>query len=1153
MKIDFTKLICLLCALFAGGVAAQAQNPEVVVQSGHPRIVEKIAFSANGEMLASADAGGIIKLWDLATYKEARTINMGLSEINGAPNAMAFSPDDKWLFVLAQDRSAHVFEVASGRKVSQHDKSGKYLNLSGAAIHIQKMLAAQLTDDEDIQVINLKDGKEKFVFSFPATNDLKLNHFQSVVFSPDGNLLAGALTGGRVVLVNTATAKPFRIFKSGEASCLSFSADGGTLAVYEKDEKAGIHVIKLRAITSEQIKRTIDLKTGEATSLAFSPNGKTLAAIVKTKNEKEDLDEYALRLWDLTTGQEIRAPATDYVSSFWQLTEVRFNPDGQTLAIAAGDVTEGRIYLRDVGTAREIAQLKRQSSDVNAIRYLKNGQFVAEATGLRFWDLTRGRQIINQTLAEHALSADGQRLAAYNTLLRTFEVAEVDSGKQICRLEEKNFNITSNALVFSPDDRFLLVHAHPTFNPRPEDRLMLFDVATGKWLFSFPDNARIVAFSRDGKRLAYGVTIDEKNRKFALKIWDVDGRRELQAVPLQSSVTALEFNRTGDGLAVASYYVDREFASHYFLDLYSVQDGKLGRAFGEQDMVEALAFSQDGTVLASGNSESVKLWNAADGNEIGVLTGHNATVNSLSFAPDGKTLASGGDDGQVIFWDYNKREITSRLIVVGEADYLFVTPDNYYLASRRGAAASIAFRQGTRAFPFEQFDIRFNRPDLVIKTLGTTEPERLKDYATAYQRRLKQYGLTEADVQGELKLPEVGIATRLIPTVTKQKNLSFQVKADDANYALARLNVYVNDVPLYGSQGLNVGAQKAKNLTRDVTLELLPGNNRVQVSVTNEKGVESMRRTFGVIYEGTTAPPELYILAIGVAKYSDSSFNLNYPAQDAANIVKLFEDRATQQEKALVIDPKGSHEDEQPKSFYKVHTMLLKNEQVTLEKIPAARSFLERAKINDQLVVFISGHGLLDKDNNYYFAMYDIDFDNPAARGLSYETLEKLLDNLPARRKLLLLDTCHAGEVEKGEVETLKIKEPISAGGGVIKSLDVAAKSGKIRLVTSTFKNSLELVSELFADLRLGSGVSVVSASGGLEYAYESPRWSGGVFTYALRLGLGEMQADVNPFDGKISASELRDFVRVKVSELTAGRQRPTFRRESVEFDYRIY
>jgi hypothetical protein len=153
---------------------------------------------------------------------------------------------------------------------------------------------------------------------------------------------------------------------------------------------------------------------------------------------------------------------------------------------------------------------------------------------------------------------------------------------------------------------------------------------------------------------------------------------------------------------------------------------------------------------------------------------------------------------------------------------------------------------------------------------------------------------------------------------------------------------------------------------------------------------------------------------------------------------------------------------------------------------------------------------------------------------------------------LVLIDTCHAGEVEKAEAETLKINETASDEGGVIKSLDVKPKSGSIEVVANSFQNSLDLVGELFADLRLGSGASVVSASGGLEYAYESPRWSGGVFTYALRLGLAEMQADANN-DGKVSSSELRDFVRAKVLELTKGKQRPTFRRESISFDFRIF
>ena len=90
----------------------------------------------------------------------------------------------------------------------------------------------------------------------------------------------------------------------------------------------------------------------------------------------------------------------------------------------------------------------------------------------------------------------------------------------------------------------------------------------------------------------------------------------------------------------------------------------------------------------------------------------------------------------------------------------------------------------------------------------------------------------------------------------------------------------------------------------------------------------------------------------------------------------------------------------------------------TRENILAAKEFLAKSEIDDQAVVFFAGHGLLDAKNNYYFGTTDIDVKNPAARGVTFQEIEGLLDEIPARCRLPLIDTCHSGEVDREPAAT---------------------------------------------------------------------------------------------------------------------------------------
>jgi WD40 repeat protein len=99
-----------------------------------------------------------------------------------------------------------------------------------------------------------------------------------------------------------------------------------------------------------------------------------------------------------------------------------------------------------------------------------------------------------------------------------------------------------------------------------------------------------------------------------------------------------------------------------------------------------VAFSPDGKVLASGNSDNrVRLWDADTGKEVRVLEGHTGPVNRVAFSADGKLLASGSQDSDVRLWDVEtgkeRRRIKGHR---NSVDWMALSPDGKTLACSGG-------------------------------------------------------------------------------------------------------------------------------------------------------------------------------------------------------------------------------------------------------------------------------------------------------------------------------------------------------------------------------------------------------------------------------------------------------------------------------------
>ena len=458
---------------------------------------------------------------------------------------------------------------------------------------------------------------------------------------------------------------------------------------------------------------------------------------------------------------------------------------------------------------------------------------------------------------------------------------------------------------------------------------------------------------------------------------------------------------------------------------------------------------------------------------------------------------------------------------------LCLDENNYYMNLTTNSFVPLIFKSDNQYYSFEQFDLKYNRPDLIIGELGCNNEEQVKAFHKAYLKRLKKMGFTEEMLKEDFHLPQLKIMNfEQLSPLTDSPELDLNLNINDSKHKLDRINIYINDVPVYGSAGIDLRNLRTQSAQKKVSLQLAEGLNKVQVSVLNQAGAESYKETVYVTYQPKKSKkPDLYLVTIGDSKYKDSRYNLTYASKDAENIKSTFNNNS---------------------AYDQVFSFIYTNEKVTKENILELKEKLKKAGRDDVVMITVAGHGVLDKNLDYYLATYDMDFNNPSEKGIPYEELESMVDGIAPLKKVIFLDACHSGEIDKDEVEQLA---NASQSNGEVKFRSVGAGIQKKNL---GLKTTSEFMKELFTDLRKGTGATVISSAGGAEYAMESKEWKNGLFTYCLLHGLKDKAADENK-DGKIMLSELQGYLRKEVTTLSNGAQQPNSRIENLLMDFRVW
>ncbi|KAF7966282.1 hypothetical protein HWV62_39247 [Athelia sp. TMB] len=577
-----------------------------------PTDVYAVAFSPDGQYMASGSADGSVRMWNTETGDLAAPPFEGHT---GSISSVAFSPDGQRIASGSVDKFVLVWNIHSGVLVAG-PFGGHTDSVTSVAFSPDGLCIASGSDDRSVRVWDIRSGT-LVIGPFRGHTDC----VTSVAFSPDGLCIASGSDDRSVQVLDirsgTLVVGPFR----GHTDCVTsvaFSPDGLCIASGSADGSVRMWNTETGDLTAPPFEG----HTGSISSVAFSPDGQRIASGSYDKS---------VRVWDIRSGALVAGPFRGHTAF---VTSVAFSPDGLCIASGSGDKSV-RVWDGQAGVLAAMP-FKGPADYINSVALSPDGRRIASGShdcSIRVWDEQTGALVAGpfkghtDYVMSVAFSPDGRYIVSGSND-KSVRVWDGQTGALVAGPFEGHTDYVMS-VAFSPTGWHIASGSH-------DCSIRVWDEQTGA-LVAGPfkghtDYVMSVAFSPDGRYIVSG-----SNDK-SVRVWDRQ-TGTLVAGPLEGHtdyVTSVAFSP--DGRYIVSGSDDNT------VRIWSIETGELVAApfEGHTDRVNSVAFSPDGRCVASGSDDqSIRVWDRETGTRIaGPPEEYTGGVHTVVFSQDGQSLVS---------------------------------------------------------------------------------------------------------------------------------------------------------------------------------------------------------------------------------------------------------------------------------------------------------------------------------------------------------------------------------------------------------------------------------------------------------------------------------------------------------------------------------